>query len=157
MLVKAGGALMIVLASVLVSADLITRERRRIECVEGFFLLVSHIKERIECYSMPIKKILSECDPSILQRLGKEGDVSDFVSLVSECEELLSEDTLKTLREFSSTLGKSYRDIQIRICAKTVSELEGQRNALKAAYPSKKKTLIAICAALGGMALIALI
>ncbi len=157
MLIKAGGALMIIFASVLVSYDLIKREKQRIECVEGFLALVSYIKDSIECYSMPVKKILSDCDPSIIKKLGLDPPVSDFGQTVSACEGLLSDDSLKTLREFSSTLGKSYRDVQIRICGKTVAELDGQRSALKAAYPSKRKTVIALCTALGGMAVIALI
>lgn len=157
MMIKASGALMIIFASVFVSSDLIKREKRRIECVEGFLSLVLYINNSIECYSMPVKKILSHCDPSIMKKLGLDPTVSDFGQMISSCEVFLSDDSLKTLREFSSTLGKSYRDVQIRTCSKTIAELEGQRNALKAAYPSKRKTVIAICAALGGMAVIALI
>ncbi len=157
MLIRAGGALMIVFASIFASADLIKREKRRIECVEGFLALVSYIKDRIECYSTPIKNILADCDPAILKKLGLDDPVSDFGQMISVCEGLLSEETLKTLREFSSTLGKSYRDVQIRVCGKTIGELEGQKNSLNAAYPSKRKTVIALCMALGGMAVIALI
>ena len=157
MLIKVGGALIIVLASVFASADLVACEKRRIECIEGFLLMVSYIKNSIECYSIPIKRIISECDPAILKKLGADGKQADFDQLILGCEDFLREDTLKTLREFSSALGKSYRDIQIRICNKTIGELEGQKKDLKDAYPSKRRTLIALCIAIGGMAVIALI
>ena len=154
---RLGGAFMIAVASFLVSFDIIDREKRRIECVDGFLLLVSHIREQIECYSTPIKTILEECDPYVLKKLGLSGQAPDFGQMITESERMLTEDSLKALRGFSSTLGKSYREVQIRECNKAIAVLEGQKGMLKAAYPSKRKTVIAMGAAVGGMAVILLV
>ena len=156
-MVKLSGVAMIVFASVLAAGHLISQERRRVECVEGFYLLISLIKEQIECYSAPIKKILPSCDDRIIRRLGLDQPPTDFGEILSGCEDVLDDDSKKTLREFSSTLGKSYRDVQIRTCNKALSELDIQLKGLRAAYPARKKTVIALCAAIGGMAVIALI
>ena len=157
MMTRVGGAFLIGLASLLASSDIIDREKRRIECVDGFLLLVSHIKEQIEGYSTPIRAILEKCDPRVLKMMGIDGQVPDIGQMITSSETMLTEDSLKALREFSSTLGKSYREVQLRECNKAIAVLEGQKAMLKAAYPSKRKTVIALGAAVGGMAVILLV
>ena len=61
------------------------------------------------------------------------------------------------LEEFSETLGKNYRDRQIKLCDIAISSLEGVRGAEQKKYAVKKKTVNALCLAAGGMVVILLI
>ena len=149
-----GGVLL--LSCALTSSYIISAEKRKIEQLEAFIALIKRTKEMIDCYAMPIEKIFNSSG-DILLRLGIEKDITDFSQLVSECEILCGEDCRKILFVFSESLGKGYRENQVKLCDATLSELEEIRKRLVLAYPSKKKTTAALCFAVGGALLIALL
>ncbi len=150
-----GGSALLV-SCALTSSYIISSEKNKIEQIEAFIALIKYTKERIDCYAMPIERILKSAG-DILLRIGVEKDITDFSQLVSECEIVCGEDCKKSLSVFAGSLGKGYREHQVKLCDTTLAELEEIRKRLVSAYPSKKKTTAALCFAVGGALLIALL
>ena len=150
------GGCALLLSCALTSSYIISVEKNKIEQIETFISLIKSIRHHIECYSMPIEKILLS-NKDILLRLGVEKDISSFSQILSECEIMCGEDCKKILNTFADTLGKGYREQQVKLCDATISALEEIKRKLVSAYPSKKKTTIALCFAFGGALLIALL
>lgn len=157
MLVKAIGSGLLLISSALCASRMISAEKAKIDLLETFISVISYIKNQIDLYSSPIKKILDGINEETLHRLHLNDPPQRFDDILEISELSIGEETEKTLREFSSSLGKSYREVQIKLCDKTLSELEAQKNALKNAFPSRKKTILALCFGIGGVAVIALI
>lgn len=157
MIVKLVGASLLVSSSAYCAHRMISVERERINRLSAYIDIILHIKSQIDLYSLPIEKILRSIDRSVLDRIEAASHPSRFDDLISLDDQYVGEGTQKILREFSSSLGKGYREMQIKLCDKTISELENQKKELTDAFPSRKKTIIALCFAVCGMALIALI
>ena len=157
MIVKLIGASLLVSSSAYCAYRMISIERERIDRLSAYIEIISVIKSQIELYSLPIEKILKSIDASVLKRIGIEEQMCKFDDLMSFDDQYVSDGTQKTLREFASSLGKGYREMQIKLCEKTILDLESQKRELTDAFPSRKKTIIALCFAICGMALIALI
>lgn len=155
--VKAIGGALLLLSSLMCASKMITAERKKIERVGAYIDIISHVRNQIDLYSAPLHKIFSEIDHVTLQSLGLSVVPKVFDGFILEGDRYVGEETVKVLREFSATLGKGYREMQIKLCDRAISELEKQKRDMEGAYPSKKKTILALCLCIGGMALIALI
>lgn len=136
---------------------MISAEKNKIDLISAYVEIVSHVKNQIDLYSLPIDKIIKGLDPSVIRRIGIDHMPSTFGELIGTDGTSVGEETAKTLREFAFSLGKTYRDMQIKLCDKTISELLAQKKALMDAFPSRKKTIIALTFAICGMTVIALI
>jgi hypothetical protein len=134
---------------------MIQTEKKKIERISAYVNIVSYVKNQIDLYSLPIEKILKSIDPSALEVLGMEAAPDRFEELILL--DGVMEETQKTLREFSFSLGKSYREMQIKLCEKALGELERQKITLATAFPARKKTILALSFGICGMAVIALI
>lgn len=144
------------LSCAMTASYIASAEKKKIEQTEAFIALVKYIKNQIDCYSMPMEKILHSC-PELLLRLGIEKEISSLSELLSECEIVCGEDCKKILYTFSESFGKGYREHQVKRCDAAVTELEEIKKRLGTEYPSKKKTAAALCFAVGGALLIALL
>ena len=132
-------------------------ERQRIEALDTFISLIRYIRDRVDLYSMPIDKILLSCKESILSRVGAEASVRDIHELLSECDAVWGEESDRILRDFADSFGKSYREQQIKLCEITAKALDEQRKRLEKEFLARRKTVAALCAAIGGMIFIALL
>ncbi len=155
MTVRLLGGAIILLVSAFSARSMISAEEKRIRELEAFIKLITYIRDQIDCYSTPIGKIFSEYGG--ISELSPDCIPADLEDLLLNGRFSIGDESLKTLSEFSKTLGKNYRETQIKLCSKAVSELEAQKNALVNALPARKKTIFAICLSVGGVAVIALI
>ena len=83
--------------------------------------------------------------------------MSNISELISECDAVCGEECDRILRDFAESFGKSYREQQIKLCELTASALDEQRRRLEKEYSARRKTVAALCAAVGGMIFIALL
>ena len=146
-----GGAA-IILSCTLASSYITSIEKKKIEQAEAFIELVKYTRDQIDNYATPINKILSG-SKDILFKLGIEKEISSFDELLPIC----TEECKKSILSFSESIGKGYREQQVKMCGGVLSELEGIRKKLVDAYPAKKKTNAALCLAAGGALVIALL
>ena len=110
------GAVAIFACGVLIGTGLAAFERRRVAQAEGFLLLLRYIRLQIDCFSMPVARILSECDRDLLLACGVEHPPKDFKTLLGGTKLFLREDVCRLLEDFGACLGGSYREEQLRCC-----------------------------------------
>lgn len=156
MIYKLFGTALVLGASVVSASTLVGEERHKIVELETYIELLRYIRNQIDLYSAPLGKIFLGCQDSILRKLSITERVNSFGEILEKSALKVGEDSKKTLCEFANSLGKNYRDVQIKLCDKTIGELEGQKKSLEAAFASRRKTIIALCFGLGGMTIIAL-
>ena len=156
-MLKFVGCIAILLSCYMASSFIAGAERKRIEHTEHLIVLLKYIRRRIDCCSLPIGVILRECRDDILSKLGVKGNVTDLSQIINGAETALTKESKKILNDFSREFGRSHRQDQVRLCDNTVEALSAHKNALMSAYPTKRRTTTALCFAIGGMLLIALL
>ena len=154
-MIKLVGGALIVIASIGTAYYISATEKKKIEQIEALIALIKYVRNQIDSFSMPIEKILSSC-PVLLSRLGVNEKISSISELASRCD-ISCEECKKIINDFVLSLGKGYREREIKLCDKAIGELEDIKNRLVLSYPSKKKTAAALCLAFGGALLIALL
>ena len=114
-------------------------ERRRLEQAEGFLSLLRLIRLQIDCFSMPVSRILSQCDKSVLSACGAAAPQSDFKALVRDTKLYLSEEMCRLLTDFAGRLGGSYREEQLRCCEYYLARLAPYCDTLRAELPKRER------------------
>jgi hypothetical protein len=110
------GATAIFVCGVFVDGCLAAFHRRRLAQAEEFLALLRLIRLQIDCFSMPVSRILSECDREILLACGTEGVPRDLKALLASVKLYLPEEMCRLLEDFSVRLGGSYREEELRCC-----------------------------------------
>ena len=87
-ILKLIGGTLILIACFGVSHYFSSIEKKRMERVRDLIYLVRYIKDKVDCYSMPIDKILEACSGDLLLRLGIEEKVRDLSELSEKLERL---------------------------------------------------------------------
>lgn len=113
--------------------------RRRLAQAEGFLALLRLIRLQIDCFSMPVSRILSECDREILLSCGTTEVPRDFKGLLDSVRLYLPEEMCRLLEDFSARLGGSYREEALRSCEYYVARLTPCCDALRAELKSRER------------------
>ena len=125
--------------------------------VSQLILLIRYIRDNVDCYSMPIDKIIESCRDDILLNLETEKKSIDLLKLYDELEKKCDDESKRIFKEFTRDFGKGYREHQLKICDVAISAFEKHLSALESTYPVRKKRIATLCFSLGGMILIALL
>lgn len=157
MIMKLFGAAMVGVSCFAASKTITLHEREKAERLNSFIILTKYIRNKIDCYSAPINKIFAECPDEILDPLGGRTENMTFKELLERKNNALGDESTRLLQEFSETFGKNYRERQLKLCDGVISSLETARDAEMKKYLAKKKTVNAICWAVGGMIIIFLL
>jgi len=117
---KAAGAVLLLFGGVSLGRALCQKIEAGFAQTEGFIALLKYIRNQIDCYLMPVDKILAGCDPGILETCGVSADadlsvIHSFSELLDCCELCISEVLAELLRKFAGELGTSYRDTQLKM------------------------------------------
>lgn len=130
-----GGAL-IVASSVTVCVQGVRYEARRLSQIKAYIELLGYVKNQIECYLLPIDRIVAGADPALLRRCGIDVDVQRNAHCVGGA--LLTPDIVyggsclcDTLERFLGEFGASYSDEQVRSCERYIAELGEEYKRLK--------------------------
>lgn len=125
------------------------RDSLRIDRVEAWIALLRLTKNQIDCFSLPVPEILSRCEPSLLARIGWEGEAPQgFVEITeSDAVSMLSMEGKRIARGFSEEIGKGYRQEQLRACDYSIGLFSAERDRLLSELPKKRKRDITLCMA----------
>ena len=84
---------------------------------QAFEELLRYIRGQVDCFALPVSRILAECSPSLLLACGyrAEGVPEDLDTLLDGCV-IRDEETARILESFARTFGKSYREEQTKGC-----------------------------------------
>ena len=149
---KVLGALLMMGTGIAFGVTLSAFERRRCRQAEGFLVLLRHIKLQIDCFSLPVCRILTGCDGRILTDCGVESEtLRDFSSLLDGTRLYVPEEFYRLLREFGRQLGSSYREDQLRCCDYFLERLTPMCDKLRAELSKREKMMLLLPPALEAM------
>ena len=127
------------------------RDAERLARVDGFLRLLAFIRSEIDCFLTPQSRIFSKCDVRMLYDCGRQGGEPprDFSGLLSSVRGGLDPRVREQLMLFSSSLGKSFREEQLRSCDGCIEALRKLHEELEAELPRKRRASLSlgICAA----------
>lgn len=156
-MLKLIGGVLLLIACWSISYYFSSIEKKRMARVRELISLMRYIRENVDCYSMPIDKILESCRGDILLKLGIEKKVSDLSELFAELENTCDSECKRILVELARDFGKGYREHQMKKSDIAIAALEKHLGVLEMTYPVRKKRITTLCFSLGGMLLIALL
>lgn len=127
-------------------------ERKKLLQAEGFLSLLRLIRAQIDCFSMPISQIFSECDKSVLEACGTDRVPKDLAALLRDVRLYLSEEMCGLLSDLSLRLGTGYREEQLRCIDYYVARLTPYCDTLRGDLPKRERMALllplALCVAL---------
>lgn len=140
---KIVGSVLLLCAGVLSGVFFAAFERRKCRQAEGFVALLRHIRLQIECFSLPIGKVLEHCDGQILMDCGVEtATLTDLTALLSGTRLYLPEEICRMLSDFAAQLGGSYRAEQLRCCDYYLERLVPLCDRLRGELPKRERVAL---------------
>ena len=134
------GALLLALSGALGAYVTNQRAAHSLRQAEGWLMLLRLIRTQVECFSLPISRILSGCDPSLLIRCGYGyREPPDGLESLWRCCEIRDGETDGLISDFVREFGKGYREEQLRSCDYYVGLLSARRDALASQLPARKR------------------
>lgn len=137
--VKWMGLLLLLLCGVLTGVILLRFERRRYLQAEGFLALLRTVRLDIDCFSMPVERILRQCDPKLLADCGATDAAEDMATLLRQARLYLPEEFCRLLWDFSAQLGGGYREEQLRCCDYYLARLTPFCDKMRSELPKREK------------------
>ena len=124
---------------------------------EALISFLRCVRLRVDCYAMPIDRILADCDKSIYEGLGYSDEKKpEDLSCFAECCASLKGELGTIMGRFASEFGKSYRDEQVKLCDRYIDELTVMRSDILTRLPMQKKLNSTLCIS-GAMAIVILL
>ncbi|MBQ8342206.1 MAG: stage III sporulation protein AB [Clostridia bacterium] len=152
------GCLLILWVGAAVGVLLVRFERRRCRQAEGFVALVRYIRLQIDCFSMPVGRILRGCDGKLLIDCGVESDcLTDFCGLLQKTRLYLPEEMCRLLWDFGRRLGESYRADQLRNCDYFLERLTPCCDRLRTELPKRERMMLLLPMAFAAMLVLLLV
>lgn len=145
---KLTGAALLIAAGCGTGRFLCVAERRRLTQTDGFIALLRFIRAKIDIYLLPIDKILSGCDSSILSACGAV-PADSFEKLLDGCEFYTGPGVRELLYKFAGELGKSNRTAQLGHCDYYIGRLSAERDRMDSELPRRCRLYmtLSLCAA----------
>ena len=112
-------------------------ETRKCRQAEGFSALIRHIRMQIDCFSLPIARVLSSLDARLCEECGCPAASPDFATLLATTKLLLPEEGEALLCDFAAALGNGYREEQLRCCDYYLERLAPLCAQLRAELPKR--------------------
>lgn len=159
MLVKIIGAALLLGLTVYVALEFSLMEGRRLRQIEGFLLLLRHIKAQISCFCMPTADIYRGFSNESLEESGLLAslcETNEFAKSIKDCRErlYLEDEEINLMLAFGGELGKSYRGEQIDCCDYYISEFESTYSARREEHPRRTRLMRSLLLSGGLMVII---
>ena len=155
---KTLGVLILLLCGVGMGVALAALERRKCRQAEGFLALLRYIRLQIDCFSLPVGRILNGCEGRILADCGVESEkMPDFATLLRGTRLYLPEEMCRLLWEFGGQLGASHREDQLRSCDYYLERWIPWCDRLRAELPKREKMMLLLPMAFAAMLVLLLI
>ena len=141
---KTLGLLFILGSGILTSVMLTRFEQKRCRQAEGFLALVRHVRLQIDCFSLPVPRILETLPSQIRTACYIPPNVCDFGALLTQTPLLLPEEVTELLHAFGRDLGSSYREDQLRLCDYYITRLSPHCERIRADLARKSRLALAL-------------
>ena len=134
------GIVLVLCCGVGASVAFVSFERRRFAQACGFLTLLRFIRLQIDCFSLPVGKILCTCDRAVLSDCGAPDGAGDFPTLLDGTRLYLPPEICQLLTDFATQLGGSYREEQLRCCDYYMARLAPFCDRLREELPRRTRT-----------------
>ncbi len=145
------GALLILCSSLAIAGKMIADMEIALERTCALRTVLEHVKNMIECYSLPIGQILCRVDPSVLNACGyrEKKPPCDLAELI-EKSEISDGETFDIFSAFAKDFGKGYRQDELLRCGAFLDRMRAREQKMYKELAKKKKVIltIAVCSAL---------
>ena len=141
------GACTISLSAMVYFKEINAYKRRGVKQSEAFIELIEYIKNQVECFLLPVDKILEACDKGLLSRCGFNADSRSPLSIseIIDCSDLyVDTEVAELMKKFANEFGSVYKDEQIRLCNHCISELRCYVNKAQAKYTNDRKMYLGL-------------
>jgi len=140
-----GGGL-IILCGYICGRSVCQREERKLRQVDGLIALVSHIRDMIDRYLMPIDRILRECDGELLSACGFSDEHDSFFEMIDGAV-FFDDGICAEMQSFAEELGRGWRESQLKLCDRCLSSLVRERDRLSADLPRSRRATMTLAIA----------
>ena len=149
--IKLFGGLLVLLAGVLSAGAYARFEKKRLSVLDAWMELLLYIRGQIDCYLMPIDRILGLADRDLLRACSGGKPVSSLTDTLHGALPYLDFESRRLLSSLARELGSSYREEQLKRCDYYLQALQRQREKLEQALPNRIKlgTTVRLCVAIG--------
>ena len=107
-------------------------------------LFVKHARDSIYYKELPVSKIIESYEPKLTKTAEFYGRAAKDPTLAIEVPQQYDEKTRSIMKEFYSSLGRSYRDSEITLCEETEKKLSAHISELTAGIKSKNRIFRAV-------------
>ena len=141
-----GGALLLV-SALMIYLRFQHQNKKKTSQIEGFIKLISYIKNQIECYMIPIDRILFLCDKEVLYECGYGESVppQSLKTLINNINPYMNNEASSIINRFANEFGTSYSNEQIRSCERCINELKKIKEVMNDKNARDKRVQLAIC------------
>ena len=126
-------------------------DRERMALLDGFLRLAVFMRSEIDCFLTPQGRILEKCGAGLLSDCGWHENVPprDLSELLSVVGDRMEPQAYGILSSFAASLGRCFREEQLRNCDGCIDALTALRGRLETELPKRRRASlsIVICAA----------
>lgn len=141
------GACLISLSAMAYFKEINTYKRRGLKQSEAFIELIEYIKNQVECFLLPIDKILEACDKGLLAKCGFTTDSKSPLSIseiIDYSDLYVDTEVAGLMKKFANEFGSVYKDEQIRLCNYCISELKSYVNKAQGRYANDRRMYLGL-------------
>ena len=122
------GACGVAISGIVFVKETLAYEKLKISQADAYIGLIEYIKNQVECYNIPIDKIIESCDRDILNKCGAlNTGYKTVADVVNAANMYIDEEIVDILMKFANEFGTVYRDEQLKMCNYHINELREYR------------------------------
>lgn len=147
-LYKLIGSGSIIVSAMIMYFEMQRYERIKLKQLNSFILLIEYIKNQIECFLLPIDKIIHKCNAEIIESCGIKADhkkAEKLEDLIKATDFYCDRECVELIKQFANDFGQGYMHEQIHSCDYYRGELIKQREKIKDKSIKERKLRLALC------------
>ena len=147
LLYKFSGGMSLLISALLIYLQSRNYTHKKIKQIDAFISLIEYIKNQIECYMIPIDRILMTCSEDLISTCGLDTNAhpSNLIELMDLAVFYIDDQSIDVLYKFANDFGLAYKDEQIRACEQGIKELSKAKERISDKDSKDKKVHLAIC------------
>ena len=144
---KLVGSGSIIISALVLYLEMQKFEKQKINQINAYILLIEYIKNQIECYMIPIDRILMTCSEDLISTCGLDTNAhpSNLIELMDLAVFYIDDQSIDVLYKFANDFGLAYKDEQIRACEQCIIGLSKEKERISDKDSKDKKVHLAIC------------
>ena len=122
------GACGVAISGLVFVKETLAYDKLKISQADAYIGLIEYIKNQVECYNIPIDKIIESSDRDNLNKCGAlNTGYKTVADVVNAANMYIDEEIVDILMKFANEFGTVYRDEQLKMCNYHINELREYR------------------------------